>query len=107
MAYLCTLVMLENIDAEGLRRYPVGEWPILDKDSGKVLVDGKGRRSYATDIAFGPSLGVNVLMAYLPVELAVVGNEFHLEYFCEHYTVRIEAVGYSALLDPDNERPRS
>ena len=107
VAYLCTLVMLENIDAEGLRRYPVGEWPILDKDSGKVLVDGKGRRSYATDIAFGPSLGVNVLMAYLPAELAVVGNEFHLEYFCEHYTVRIEAVGYSALLDPDNERPRS
>ena len=106
-AYLCTLIMLEHTDADGLQRFPVGEWPILDKDSKQVLVDSKGRRSYATDIAFGPSLGVNLLMAYLPADEATLGNEFILEYFCEHYPVRVEAVGYSALLDPENSRPKT
>ena len=41
-SYLCTLVMLANEDAEGIKRYPVGEWPILDADTGLVVIDGKG-----------------------------------------------------------------
>ena len=106
-AYLCTLVMLENKDAEGVERYPLGEWPILHKETKEVLVDLKGRRSFSTDIAFGPSLGVNILMAYIPLEHAAVGNEFLFEYFCELYPVQIEAVGYRALLDPENERPKT
>ena len=32
-AYLCTLVMTDNVDANGVARYPVGTWPILDKDT--------------------------------------------------------------------------
>jgi len=106
-AYLCTLVMRENTDATGIKRYPVGEWPILDKETKEVLVDKRGRRSFAMDIAFGPSLGVNILMAYIPADFAEVGNEFVLEYFCEHYPVWLEAVGYGALLDPENKRPKT
>ena len=56
-AYLCTLTMQENTDANGVARYPVGSWPILDPDTGDVLVDETGRRSYITSIAYGPSLG--------------------------------------------------
>jgi glycine cleavage system aminomethyltransferase T/glycine/D-amino acid oxidase-like deaminating enzyme len=106
-AYLCTLVMLDNHDKNGVERFPVGEWPILDKDSGEVLVDSEGRRSFTTSIVYGPSLGVNILLAYIPAEQAEVGKEFTLEYFCEHYAVRLEAVGYRPLLDPDNERQKS
>jgi len=30
-----------------------------------------------------------------------------MEYFCEHYPIKVEAVGYRALFDPDNARMRS
>jgi glycine cleavage system aminomethyltransferase T/glycine/D-amino acid oxidase-like deaminating enzyme len=105
-SYLCTLIMVENVDAAGVKRYPVGEWPILETN-GEVLVDALGRRSRTTSIAFGPSLGKNIILGYLPVEHAMVGNEFMMEYFCEFYPVRVEAVGYQPLLDPQNERQRS
>jgi glycine cleavage system aminomethyltransferase T len=105
-SYLCTLVMVANIDAAGIKRYPVGEWPIMDS-KGEVLVDALGRRSRTTSIAFGPSLGKNIMLGYLPVEHAKVGNEFVMEYFAEVYPIRVEAVGYQPLLDPQNERPRS
>jgi glycine cleavage system aminomethyltransferase T len=105
-SYLCTLIMVENVDAAGVKRYPVGEWPILETN-GEVLVDALGRRSRTTSIAFGPSLGKNIILGYLPVEHAMVGNEFMIEYFCELYLVRVEAVGYQPLLDPQNERQRS
>jgi len=36
-----------------------------------------------------------------------VGETFILEYFCEHYPIRVEAVGSTPVLDPDNERARS
>ena len=85
----------------------MGEWPILDKETKEELIDSRGRRSYATAVAFGPSLGVNILMGYIPAEQATVGNEFVFEYFCEHYPVRLEVVGYGALLDPENERPKN
>ena len=65
-AMLCTLTMTENTDAAGVARFPVGEWPILDPETHAVLVDKYDRRSYTTSVAFCPSLGVNVLMAYLP-----------------------------------------
>ncbi|HAB44761.1 MAG TPA: dehydrogenase, partial [Gammaproteobacteria bacterium] len=106
-SYLCTLVMLANEDAEGIKRYPVGEWPILDADTGLVVIDAKGRRSFSTSISYGPSLGRNLLLAYLPADRAKVGETFILEYFCEHYPIRVEAVGSTPVLDPDNERPRS
>ena len=104
---LCTLTMLEHVDKSGVARYPVGQWPILEANSGEVLTDSLGRRSYSTSIAWGPSLGKNILLAYIPWELAEEGREFLLEYFSETYPVRLEAVGYRPLLDPDNLRVKS
>ena len=45
----------------------------------------KGRRSYVTSAGSGPSVGKHLLMAYLPPDQAVVGNELAVEYFGEQY----------------------
>ncbi|WP_435103090.1 GcvT family protein [Arhodomonas sp. AD133] len=106
-AYLCTMTLQDNVDANGVARYPVGQWPILDPDTGAVLVDAAGRRSYTTSVVYGPSVGANIALGYLPVEYAQQGRTLTMEYFQEHYPLRVEAVGYRALYDPDNERPKS
>ncbi len=106
-AYLCTMTMQDNVDAKGVARYPVGSWPILDPQSGAVLVDEAGRRSYVTSVAFGPTLGKNIALGYLPREYCQEGRDLLLEYFHEHYPLKVEAVGYRALYDPDNLKPRS
>jgi glycine cleavage system aminomethyltransferase T/glycine/D-amino acid oxidase-like deaminating enzyme len=106
-ATLCTLIMRDNVDSKGVARYPVGSWPILDPDSGEVLVDALGRRSYVTSIAYGPSLGMNIALAYLPQAVCQQGRALLLEYFCEHYPLEVAAVGYRPLYDPQNTRLRS
>ncbi|MDX1757510.1 MAG: FAD-dependent oxidoreductase [Marinobacter sp.] len=106
-AYLCTLSMAENRDARGVARYPVGQWPILDPQSGEVLVDSEGRRSYNTSAAYGPSVGKMLLLGYIPHDYAEEGRELVLEYFGERYRLRIEAVGYRSLFDPGYQRMRS
>jgi len=106
-AYLCTMTMVENTDARGVARYPVGSWPILDPETGDVLVDEVGRRSYITSIAYGPSVEKNIALGYLPKAYCQEGRELLMEYFCEHYRLQVEAVGYRALFDPDNERMKS
>ncbi|WP_370693997.1 glycine cleavage T C-terminal barrel domain-containing protein [Klebsiella pneumoniae] len=57
-------------------------------------------------MAYGPSLGRNIALAYLPVGYAEEGRPLLLEYFAEHYPMRVGAVGYRALYDPENARPR-
>lgn len=106
-AYLCTLTMQDNVDSSGVARYPVGQWPVIDPQTGEVPVDSVGRRSYATSIAYGPSVGKNIALAYLPHDIAQEGRELELEYFTERYPLRVEAVGYRALYDPQNERLKS
>ncbi|MGD8709507.1 MAG: glycine cleavage T C-terminal barrel domain-containing protein, partial [Ectothiorhodospiraceae bacterium] len=77
---------------------------IQDPETGDVLVDSVGRRSYANSVAYGPSLGVNIVLGYIPHEYAQEGRELEMEYFSERYRLRIESVGYRALYDPENER---
>ncbi|WP_440996708.1 GcvT family protein [Arhodomonas sp. SL1] len=106
-AYLCTMTLREHTDSRGVPRYPVGHSPILDPETGEVLVDQRGRRSYVTSIAYGPSVGEIIALGYVPADYAETGRTLTMEYFGEHYPLRIEAVGYRALYDPDNERPKS
>ena len=68
-AMLCTLVMTDNIDAKGVARYPVGTMPVMDPATGETLVDELGRRSFTTSIAYGPTIGKNIALAYLPLGL--------------------------------------
>ena len=106
-AMLCTLVMTANIDAKGAARYPVGALPVMDPQTGETLVDEVGRRSYTTSIAFGPTLGKNIALAYLPWNYCQVGYKLNVGYFAETYPVEVAAVGYKALYDPENLKPRS
>jgi glycine cleavage system aminomethyltransferase T/glycine/D-amino acid oxidase-like deaminating enzyme len=106
-AILCTLEMTNNVDSHGVPRFPVGSLPVMDPQTGETLVDALGRRSFTTSIAYGPSVGKNIALAYLPWERAQVGRELHVEYFGETFPVVVAAVGYKALYDPENLKPRS
>ena len=63
--------------------------------------------SYTTSIAFGPTIGKNIALGYLPKDHCTVGKELYIEYFGEQYPVEVAAVGYKPLYDPANEKPRS
>ena len=106
-AYLCTLTMDDNTDRRGVARYPVGHCPIVDPDSGEVLVDEKGRRSYTTSLEFGPSIGKNIALGYLPSDWCEEGRKLAIEYFGERYPMTVAGVGYAPLYDPENVKPRS
>ncbi|POF29197.1 GcvT family protein [Roseibium marinum] len=106
-AMLCTLVMTENTDADDVKRYPVGAMPVMDPETGKTLVDSLGRLSYTTSVAYGPTVGKNIALAYLPQDYCQVGRKLNVEYFCESYPVEVVAVGYKPLYDPENLKPRS
>jgi len=110
-ALLCTMTLDSLSVGDGPQRFPVGIWPILDADSKDVLIDERGRRSYATSTSYCPSLGVHAVMGYLPRERAQAGNALVLEYFDEggdgHYPMTVKVVGAGSLYDPDNQRVRS
>jgi len=106
-AMLCTLVMTDNIDAKGIARYPVGTLPVLDPETGETLVDDLGRRSYTTSIAFGPSIGKNIALAYLPWTCCQEGRKLAVQYFGKTYPVEVAGIGYKPLYDPENAKPRS
>lgn len=106
-AYLCTMTMTDNKDAAGIARYPVGPCPIVDPATREVLVDEVGRRSYATSIAYGPSVGKNIALGYLPKAYANEGQELLLEYFDEPFPIKVETVGCKGLYDPESLLQRS
>jgi glycine cleavage system aminomethyltransferase T len=105
-ARLCTLTVDDHRHGDGRLRYMLGHEPILALD-GSRLVDGKGRPSYVTSAGSAPSLGKHILLAYLPTELATVGNSLVCEYMSHRFPVTVAAVGARPLFDPDNERVRS
>ena len=81
----------------------LGREPVLTPD-GKPIVDRKGRRSFVTSAAAGPSLGKHLLMAYLPPELAREGTKLAVEYFSELYPVTVAVAGAAPLFDPANKK---
>lgn len=50
-------------------------------------MDELGRRSYTTSIAYGPTIGKNIALAYLPWSHCQVGRKLNVEYFAETYPV--------------------
>ena len=62
------------------------------------------RRSWPTSIAYRPSIGKNIALAYLPHAHAQVRLELQIQYFADVYPVRVEAVGYKSLCDPENSK---
>ena len=105
-AVLCTLTVDDHASKSGEKRYMLGREPILTRDA-KSIVDSKGRRSYVTSAGAGPSVGKHILMAYLPPDRAVAGEQLAVEYMGERYPVTVAVAGTTPLFDPENLRIRS
>ncbi|HMA15119.1 MAG: GcvT family protein [Bacteroidota bacterium] len=106
-AMLCTLVVTDSTDKDGVARFPIGNCPIVDPKTNEVLIDALGRRSYTTSLAYGPSVGKNIALGYLPQDYCEEGRRLEIEYFNQKFPVEVAAVGMKALYDPKNERMRS
>jgi glycine cleavage system aminomethyltransferase T/glycine/D-amino acid oxidase-like deaminating enzyme len=106
VAVMCTLTVEDHTSASGVKRYMLGGEPILTRD-GAPLEDAKGRRSFVTSAGAGPSVGKHLLMAYLPPEHAVVGEELSVLYMGERYPVTVASASSAAVFDPDNERVKA
>jgi glycine cleavage system aminomethyltransferase T len=105
-ARMCTLTVDDHTSSSGVKRYMLGNEPVLTRD-GNPIVDRHGRRSYVTSAGAGPSIGKHILMSYLPPEHAVLGERLSVEYMGERYPVTVEVVGATPIFDPDNTRVRS
>ena len=102
---LCSLTVEDHTSKSGVKRYMLGGEPIVRRD-GSLLTDGHGNHPYVTTAGSAPSLGKHVLMAFLPPQEAVVGNELAVSYMEELYPVVVAANDATPLLDPDNARIR-
>src|SRR4029077_19298516 len=103
---MCTLTVDDHTSSSGVKRYMLGREPIQTRD-GEPLTDSRGRRSYVTSAGAGPSVGKHLLMAYLPPEHAVVGEQLAVEYMGERYPVTVAVASATPLFDPENLRIRS
>ncbi|MGA8209650.1 MAG: glycine cleavage T C-terminal barrel domain-containing protein [Nocardioidaceae bacterium] len=81
----------------------LGGEPILTASGGELVDDG-GHRPYVTSAGSAPSLGKHLLMAYLPLSEATVGNQLSVSYMEELYPVRVGSIDATPLFDPTNDR---
>jgi glycine cleavage system aminomethyltransferase T len=105
-ATMCTLTVDDHTSLSGVKRYMLGNEPVLTRD-GHPIVDRKGRRSYVTSAGAGPSIGKHILMTYLPPEHAVIGEQLAVEYMGERYPVTVQLNDSTSIFDPENSRIRS
>jgi glycine cleavage system aminomethyltransferase T len=105
-ATMCTLTVDDHTSSSGVKRYMLGNEPVLTR-AGAPITDRKGRRSYVTSAGAGPSIGKHILMSYLPPEHAVLGEQLAVEYMGERYPVTVEVVGSTPIFDPENTRVRA
>jgi glycine cleavage system aminomethyltransferase T len=103
-ALMCTLAITDHTSAAGIARFPTGGNEPIVTLAGERLVDRKGRVSRVTTAGAAPSLGNYLLLAYLPIEQAVEGNELAVMYMNELFPVTVARVGSRALFDPDDAR---
>ena len=105
-ARICTLTMDDHTSASGTARFPTGgNEPILTP-GGDRIVDSLGRESRVTSAGMAPSVGRYLLMAWLPAELARVGERLQVMYMNECFPVSVAAVG-RGLFDPSGSRMKA
>src|SRR3546814_5879555 len=95
---LCTLTVTDNIDKDGVARFPMGNCPIVDPKTGDVLIDSRGRRSYTTSLAYGPSIGKNITLGYLPQAYCEEGRQVEIEYFNQKFPVQVRSEEHTSEL---------
>ena len=105
-ARICTLTIDDHTSASGMARFPTGgNEPILTL-GGDRIVDALGRESRVTSAGMGPSVGKYLLLAWLPAELAQVGERLQAMYMNECFPVTVAAVG-RGLFDPSGSRMKA
>src|SRR5439155_16378579 len=77
-AVMCALTVDDHTSSSGVKRYMLGNEPVLTAD-GEPIVDRESRRSYVTSAGAGPSIGKHILMTYLPPPHATVGDKLSVE----------------------------
>jgi glycine cleavage system aminomethyltransferase T/glycine/D-amino acid oxidase-like deaminating enzyme len=105
-AVCCTLTVDDHTSKSGVKRYMLGREPVTKPD-GTPITDAKGRRSHVTSAGAGPSIGKHILLTYLPLEHANVGERLAVEYMHELFPVTVDVVGSTPIFDPENTRVRS
>jgi len=103
---MCTLTVDDHTSSSGVKRYMLGGEPILTPD-GATIADAHGRNSYVTSAGSAPSLGVHLLMGFLPPRYAIEGTKLAVEYLGETYPVTVAVAGSMPLFDPKNERVKA
>ena len=78
-----------------------GNEPILTA-TGERIVDGHGRVSRVTTAGYGPSVGKNLLLGYVPAEHAAPGTQLKVMYMNELFPCTV--VGTGSAFDPENIR---
>ena len=102
---MCTLTVEDATDSRGRTRWlQGGNEPILTLD-GATIHDSHGRVSRVTTAGYGPSVGKQILMAYLPRALAEPGTDLRVMYMNETFPVKV--VGTGGPFDPDDTRLKS
>ena len=97
-----TLTVDDNTDSQGRKRWMQGgNEPILT-EAGERITDSHGRVSRVTTAGFGPSVGKNLLLGYLPTEHAVPGTKLKVMYMNELFPCTV--VGTGSAFDPENTR---
>ncbi len=103
---MCTLTVEDNTDSQGRKRHAQGgNEPILTMD-GERIVDSHGRVSRVCTAGPGPSVGKDLLLAYLPLEYAKVGTDLQMMYMNELFPVKVAAIEGS-VFDPEDSRLKS
>ncbi|MDN5824968.1 MAG: aminomethyltransferase family protein, partial [Micrococcaceae bacterium] len=103
---LCTLQVDDHRDEAGVRRYMLGGEAVTGPE-GEPLIDAHGRGAYVTSAGSAPSLGVHLLMSFLPPAQARVGTRLAVDYLGRSYPVSVVATDATAVFDPENLRIRS
>ena len=102
---MCTLTVEDATDSRGRTRWlQGGNEPILTLD-GATIHDSHDRVSRVTTAGYGPSVGKQILMAYLPRALAEPGTDLRVMYMNETFPVKV--VGTGGPFDPDDTRLKS
>ena len=100
--HMVTLQVDSNVDAQGRQRFMQGgNEPILTAD-GERIVDGHGRVSRVTTAGYGPSVGKNLLLGYVPAAHAAPGTKMQVMYMNELFPCTV--VGTGSAFDPENVR---
>ena len=106
VARICTLTMDDHASPSGIARFPTGGAEPILTPGGDRIVDALGRESRVTSAGMGPSVGKYLLLAWLPTELAQVGERLQTIYMNECFPVRVAAVG-AGLFDPSGSRMKA